>query len=43
MESARDTQGQRTVVSSIAAGNLVHGASYFGYAKGKAKRGCATC
>lgn len=31
------TLGGMPVVSSIAAGNYVHGSSYFGYAKGKAK------
>lgn len=37
MNSARDTNGHGTCVASIAAGNFVNDASFFGYAKGTAK------
>jgi hypothetical protein len=37
MNSARDTMGYGTYISSVAAGNFVKGVSFFGYAEGIAK------
>ncbi|KAL3830946.1 hypothetical protein ACJIZ3_019748 [Penstemon smallii] len=36
-DSARDTNGHGTHVSSIAAGNFIHGTSYYGYGTGTGK------